>query len=755
MRLLIVIWFISNSFCLYSQYSISGKITDHSTGETLIGVNVYIPELLKGTTTNKNGEYFINDLPKGEIIVRFSYIGYKTINKKVSLKNSPVKLNLQMDFLVVEGQEIVISGNFTSTQHDNTVKINTINARQLEQSGSPSLIQTLAETPGVDIISKGPGIGSPVIRGLSLSNILFLNNGIPLNNYQFSENHPYLVDEFGVKRVEIIKGPASLIYGSGAVGGVINLIDEEPALIGKIEGKAGFKYFGNTNGLSGNLGVKGNNKGFFWGVQGGITSHMDYKQGNGDIARNTRFNRTSFKINTGLIRKKATYKIIYQQSKDKLGLAVEPAFSLTSVNERKNEDWFQDLTDHLIISQNKFFFGKLRMDLHLAYQLNQRKLIGSELTPVNTLVDMQLSTLSFRLKGAYQFNDKFKIILGTQGFTQNNTNFDAPDRILPDANIFDISFYSLAQYHLQNIIVLEAGLRYSFKNIYVPLQEVSGHSHDDGDIGEDDDMINYENSFSNLSASVGATINLSEMMLIRLNLASAYRSPNLAELTQHGMHGTRFELGNQNLTNQQNLEVDIGFHMHTRHTSLDISGFYNNVYNYIFLAPTNDTTADGSKIYQYSQTPSVLYGGEIMLHVHPHPLHWLHIESSYSYIIGKEKSGDFLPLIPTNNLKLGLMFTKDKIKSLKNTYLKLDFKYAFAQNNPSVFETPTDEYFIVDIGFGTEIKINNQILLVDLSISNILNNTYFDHLSTLKDLGIYNMGRSVNLAVKIPFGIKN
>lgn len=755
MRLIIIIWFICNSFSLFSQYSISGRITDHNTGETLIGVNVYIPEILKGTTTNKDGDYIIDDLPKGELIVRFSYIGYKTINKKLSLEDSPVQLNLEMDFLVVEGQEIVISGNFTSTQHDNTVKINTINARQLEQSGSPSLIQTIAETPGVDMISKGPGIGSPVIRGLSLSNILFLNNGIPLNSYQFSESHPYMVDEFGVKRVEIIKGPASLIYGSGAVGGVINLIDEEPALKGKIEGKAGFKYFGNTNGLSGNLGVKGNQNGFFWGVQGGLTSHMDYKQGDGNIARNTRFNRSSFKINTGLIRKKATFKIIYQQSKDKLGLAVEPAFPLTTENERKNKVWFQDLTDHLVISQNKFFLGKLRLDLNLAYQLNQRKLMGSELTPVNTLVDMELSTISFRLKGAYQFNEKFKIIMGTQGFTQSNTNFEAPNRILPDANILDISFYSLAQYHIQNIIVLEAGLRYSFVNINVPLQEVSGHSHDDDDeTGDDDEMINYDNSFSNVSASVGATINLSEMLLLRLNLASAYRSPNLAELTQHGMHGTRFEVGNQDLTNQQNLEADIGFHLHTKHTTIDVSGFYNNVYNYIFLAPTNDTTDDGFKIYQYSQTPSVLFGGEIMLHVHPHPIHWLHIEASYSYIIGKKESGDYLPLIPTNNLKLDLMFTKDKFKSLSNSYLRIGSKYAFAQNNQSEFETPTESYFILDIGLGTEIKVSKQLFLIDITASNLLNSNYFDHLSSLKDLGIYNMGRSVNLAIVIPFGIK-
>ncbi len=103
----------------------------------------------------------------------------------------------------------------------------------------------MAEIPGVDLISKGPGIGTPVIRGLSMSNILFLNKCVPLQNYQFSANHPYLVDEYGVDRIEVIKGPASLIYGSGAVGGVINLIEEPVSPEGKIMGDAKLKYFRN------------------------------------------------------------------------------------------------------------------------------------------------------------------------------------------------------------------------------------------------------------------------------------------------------------------------------------------------------------------------------------------------------------------------------------------------------------------------------------------------------------------------------
>ena len=208
---------------------------------------------------------------------------------------------------------------------------------------------------------------------------------------------------------------------------------------------------------------------------------------------------------------------------------------------------------------------------------------------------------------------------------QNNKNDDAPEHVLPDANLWDLSVYGLGQYSFGERVILEAGLRYSYKYIDVPLQETSGHDHKKSSM-EEEDHIEYIGHFNNLSVSLGSTINLSEQVLIRLNLASAYRSPNIAELTQNGLHGTRYELGNPNLVTQQNTEADLGLHIHTIHTSFDVSGFYNNVDNYIFLSPTTDTTHGGDLIYMYQQTPSVLYGGEAQFHLHPHPIHWLHIK---------------------------------------------------------------------------------------------------------------------------------
>jgi iron complex outermembrane receptor protein len=748
---LFLVIFILLSLTGVSQYTVTGIVTDKETDKPLIDVNIQIDELHKGAVSDINGKYIIKNLPKGELILGFSYVGFKTIYEKIFISGNNIILNVALDILVIEGQEVVISGNFTSAQHDNTVKISTISSKELSQSLAPSLIQAIAEVPGIDFISKGPGIGTPVIRGLSLSNILFLNNGVPMQNYQFSANHPYMIDENGVERIEIIKGPASLIYGSGAVGGVINLIGEHIAKEGTIEGDVVVKYFGNTQGVESNIGIKGNSNGLFWGLRAGINTNKDYIQGNGKFAPNTRFNRNNLKGTTGIITKNGSFKIIYQYNEDKLGLAVVPAIALVTTNERHNNVWYQYLRNHLIISQNKLFLGNLKLGLDISYQNNNRQLFGSDINPVFKLVDMTLQTLSYRLKSTYSVNEDFKIIFGVQGMFQNNKNADAPDHVIPDANIWDLSVYGLAQYNFGERVVIEAGVRYSYKIINVPLQEASGNDHK----SSNEEHIEFNGNYSNTSLSIGSTIKINEKLLLRLNIASAFRSPNIAELTQDGVHGTRYELGNPNLVTQRNTEADLGLHIHTTHTSLDISAYYNNVDNYIYLSPTNDTTTQGDLIYMYQQTPSFLYGGEALIHLHPHPIHWLHVKASYSYVIGKQKSGEYLPFIPAQRIKFEVKTTKDQLSWFKNIYLLGSIQYVLPQNQPSLFEQTSPGYSIANFGLGTNIKINDQTVTFNLNISNIFNTEYIDHLSTLKDVNILDMGRSINFRISLPLNIKN
>ncbi len=746
-NLLIFLFVLALAISGQAQNKLSGIITDKENGEPLTGVSVYVPDLLIGIATDEKGRYQLSNLPNGELIIQFSYIGFQTVSKQIYLNRKDRVVNIEMTPQVIQGQEVVISGNFTSTQHENTIKISTIGIERISTSGHPSLIESLAEVPGVSLISKGPGVVTPVIRGLSLSNILVLKNGMPMENFQFSENHPYLIDENGLQQVEIIKGPASLIYGSGAVGGVINLVPEPVAAQGKIEGDFTMNFYGNTRGVLSNIGLKGHQNGVVWGLRGGINTSRDYVQGNGNYVPNTRFNRYNIKADVGLLRKKGTFRLFYEYSGNKFGMAVPPAVQLVTENAYKNEVWYQDLTDHMIISQNKLFLGNTKLDIDVSYENNKRKLFGDPVIEPFKLVDMTLQTVAYRIKANHNFSERLRAIFGAQGMYQNNKNFDAPDHVLPDAEINEISLYGIVQYARERYKI-EAGLRYSFNAIYVPRQKADGHD-------DETHYIEYNGKFNNLSASAGASVYVNKQNILRINVASAFRSPNLPELTQYGLHGTRFEMGNPDLKTQQNVETDLGYHLHTRHTSLDLSVFYNHINNYIYLAPTGDTTEAGLNIYQYTQSNAQLYGGEARFHIHPHPAHWLHILSTYAYVIGEQRGGGYLPRIPAQQLYLELKLEKDTWKSFRNIYLSGGVRFVFDQNRPSEFELATDGYNLLNLGFGFGVKAGKQLIRFDVKATNLLNIDYFSHLSTLKDMGFYDMGRNISFSLKIPFTLKN
>lgn len=733
---------------LFSQNQISGKITDAETGLALFNVNVFIPELQTGAFSDSQGNYRISYLPKGKIILEYSYVGYKTVIKTIKIVGGEMRLDIGMNPAVIHSQGVVISGGSYSSQHEYPTKIETLNAKEIRVTGNPSFIKAIATLPGIDVISKSPGISKPVIRGLSNTNILMLNNGVKLQNFQFSVNHPYLVNEFGVGKVEVIKGPASLLYGSDAVGGVINILREKPAPYNKIIGDFNVRYYSNTTGMVSNLGIKGNINGFIWGIRGGMISNADYYDGNRDFVPNTRFNNQSIKANIGMIKPVGTFNIYYDFNRDKLGMTVEPSIALVKERGRKNDVWYQDLTDHLISLKNKIFLGNLKLDINAALQMNDRKLQTSDLTPAFTMVHMDLTAFSYDIKTYLPSDEKSEYILGLQGMFMNNKNHETPSHVLPDANSDETSLFGLLQHTFFNKLRAQVGFRYDYRHIYVPKQEAQGTTNN----GQSDMLEELKRNYGNFSGSIGATYNMNEKLLFRLNFASGYRTPNLAELTQDGMHGDRYEQGNRNLNSQRNYEVDINIHYHSDLAQLDLSGFYNRIRDYIFLAPTNDTTENGVKIFRYLQTNAALYGFETIMEIYPKS--WLNAKANYSFIIGREDDGNYLPFIPQNKFNLELKVQQEKLLVFQRTYLFVRTEVATKQNHPAMFETDTDGYFLLSCGVGGQIKWSEQKVSFDIIIDNLLNETYIDHLSTLKDLGYYNMGRNISVSLKIPFGIK-
>jgi len=720
----------------FAQNSVKGRVTDKTNNEALPFTSVYIPEQNKGTIAEKNGEFVLANLPKGELKIQFSYVGYKTIIRTIFTENTEVILNVVMEPAILQAEEVVISGGTYSTQHDNAIKIDLIKSRDIASMGTPTFIEALANVPGVDMIAKGTGVAKPVIRGLSMTNILMLNNGVKMESFQFSENHPFIIDEFGIDHIEIIKGPASLLYGSDAVGGVINVLKEKPAPTGKILGDYNMQYHSNTQGVVSNLGVKGSSENYFWGLRGGVKNHTDYRDGNGDYVPNTRFNEYSFKVNAGINKPFGLFRLYYDYNQPKLGMCVGDAVLLTTENGRKNKLWYQDLINHIISTRNALFFGKYKIDFNAAYQMNNRRLQTDENKPSFEMVDMDLNTFSYEVKTYLPSTANSEYIVGLQGANKTNRNSEAPNHVLPDADVNDFSVFGLAQYTFFEKLIAQAGIRYDFRSISTEAET-------------NKEAVNT--NYGNVSASLGATYTVNKNILIRTNFASAHRTPNIAELTQNGMHGARYEQGTPELKTQRNYEADISTHFHSEYVMVDIAGFYHSINDYIFIAPTDDTIASGDKIYRYSQTNSIIYGSELAIDVLP--FNWLNIKTSYAYLIGKQDDGSNLPFIPQNKLRFELKFQKQELAFLKNTFFKIGGLIAAKQNNPAMFETETDSYYLLNTGIGTDIKWANQMVYLSVQANNLLNETYIDHLSTLKGMGYYNIGRNISVNLKIPLRI--
>jgi iron complex outermembrane receptor protein len=734
--------FILLFYDLYAQNLLKGKVTDQD-NLPLSGATIFLPELNKGTMADKNGLYILSGLPSGKIKIQVSYIGYTSKIETIILQDSETELTVTLETTTIRTEEIVVTGGYSSTQHENAIKIEALKLEYSDIKPTPNLTDIITKIPGVNMISKGSGVSKPVIRGLSMNDILVLNNGVRFENYQYSDHHPLGIDEFGIEDIEVIKGPSSLLYGSDAIGGVINFIKEKPAPIGTIEGDYNLQLFSNTLGISNNFGLKGSSQHFFGGIRLGQKSNSDFLQGGGDFVPNTRFKEYSIKLNTGFTGRYGTFRLFYDYSRQNLGLAEEEAIEAIAKRGRNIEIFYQQFNTHLLSTQNKLYLGKMKLDFNSAYQNTELIHFGE---PSVYEIQMRLATLTYDAKLYLPSDKNSEYIVGYQGMYQNNLNLnDRETKLLPDASIFNNSIFFLLQKTFFNKLKFQTGLRFDDKSINTIAL---------GDAGQPDYREALDKRYNSFSGSLGATYSISEKFLLRSNLASAYRTPNLAELTSNGQHETRYEIGDKNLIPEKSYEIDLSMHYHVDNLTIDLAGFYNNINNYIFISPTGDTTNNGIYIYEYQQNNSYLYGAEAGIHFHPEAMKWLHLLTTFSSVTGKQKNGSNLPFIPAKKIYMELRAEKESLAFLNKAFLMVTSTSVFKQENIASEETPTNAYTLMDISIGGQIKVRDQFISISLGATNIFDRLYIDHLSTLKEVGFFNPGRNFTMTLKIPFTIR-
>ncbi|HMT11807.1 MAG TPA: TonB-dependent receptor plug domain-containing protein, partial [Ignavibacteria bacterium] len=256
--LFVCLYLLFSAAELSAQYNITGVVSDVSTGEKLSDASVYLFDLHKAVYTDSAGAYRFSALPGGFLKIQFSLLGYRPLEMTIETDKITDSLNVALIPDEIQTEEITVFENGIERSYP----IEKISYKELMRYGSINISEAVSKIPGVWQLSTGTGISKPVIRGLYGNRIGIMVNGIRFDNQQWQDEHGLVMSSDGIDNIEVIKGPRSLLYGPEAIGGVVSITDEHPAPIGKETADLNLKFFDNTLGILGDIGMKGAQKNY-------------------------------------------------------------------------------------------------------------------------------------------------------------------------------------------------------------------------------------------------------------------------------------------------------------------------------------------------------------------------------------------------------------------------------------------------------------------------------------------------------------
>ena len=657
----------------------------------------------------------------------------------------------------VELDEIILSLPFNQDRGKSVIKVNKINLNSINPILRSYISKSISKLPGISLITTGPGIAKPSVRGLSASRVIIYSQGVRLENHQWGDEHGVGVSTSGISSVELIKGPAYVLYGSDAMGGVLYIEPERYSSDFSVDYMG--IYNSNYSGITNNLGLKGSSGDFSYVLRGNMTDNQNFSTPDGEV-ENTWLKEYDFQGGLKYQSEKFSSDLRLSVNISELGIPEgeegheeghddhhldhdgHDDHDDHHLDHDDHEGHYQELSHTMLTWKNNFDLGNNHdLEITLGRQFNERKEFGGHGEEEGhddhddheghddhghggsgAELDMELTTNTVDVALTMPQSDNFNMILGTNILSQENKNF-GHEELIPDADMNDFGLYGLGQITMENGSAL-IGVRYDSRSIT-------------SEKGAAD--------FSNFNGSIGLKRNF-ENSSLRLNLGSGYRAPNLIELFADGVHhGTfRYEKGNPNLESETSFQSEISLDLMSESSSLTFDIFLNDISNYIYVAPSNEMVS-GYKLYNFMQQDATLWGSEINYSKQT-GIEWLSSNTSLEYIRGESADGDPLPFIAPLTFKQ--VFNLD---FSENYSLEIDFVAKAKQSRISQFEEETDGYSLLNLSGNWKTSFLDNDLDIFWSVDNVFDTEYYDHLSRLKESGIAGLGRNISIGLKYNF----
>lgn len=796
MKNILSLFFIFISFLAFGgkssdniKGSFSGIVTDAATGKPLSGVTVFISDTRSGASTNINGEYFIGNVPEGSHLVEFSHIGYNTVAEQVTIKGE-TKKDVALLSTAAENNAVIVTGVSRASQLKKVpFQVSVMRKDELQQTVSTNIIDAITRKAGVSAIGTGPAISKPVIRGLGYNRVLTMNDGVRQEGQQWGDEHGIEIDQESVNKIEIFKGPASLVYGSDAMAGVVNIISNVPVAMNTIKANVGSNYHTNNRlrSLYGN--IAGNVNGFNWNVHGTVKAAADYKNKFDGYVFNSKFNErnaggyvgyngnwgfshlliSNFNLRAGLIEgdRDANGKFLKVTAGGAEDVATDADFKSTVPVTP-----YQHIRHFKIASDNNIKLGANNLSLNVGFQRNQREEFGNPDDLSERALFFDLKTTTYAARFLLKEKNGWKPSIGFNGMHQTNTNRGI-EQLIPNYKLTDAGIFIFTEKAI-NKITFSGGARYDRRQLEAAqLFDETGAPKGNA----------FTKKFSNISGSAGFAYEANKHVNLKLNIARAFRAPSIPELASNGVHeGTiRYEYGDQDLKSEISTQADASVELNSDHVSFNLAGYLNSFSNFIFYRKLESNAGGDSLVvidgednlaFKFDQRKASLAGIEATLDIHPHPVDWLHFQNTFSYVAGSLKESiegtKNLPFIPAPKLltELRANFKKGG-KAFKNIYVKAELDNIFRQSRAfTAFntETTTPGYSLLNAGAGADIvnAKGNILFTLNFAANNITDVAYQNHLSRLKHApqnlatgrnGVFNMGRNFSFRVNVPLSI--
>jgi iron complex outermembrane receptor protein len=733
--------------------SIAGTVRSGAT--PIVGATVRLLGLDRATETDGEGYFSFPDVPNGSYKIFVRCIGYTSSTQTANVENNSARLSFSLNQTAIQSEGVIVSASpYARPANEEYQPTESMSREQVQNAPGQSFAERISDMPGVSVRYNGSAPARPMIRGLSDNEVLVLEDGLRDGDVStYDPAHAVPILPISINQIEVVRGPASILFGPNAIGGLVNIVTNTVP-------SPSNKSFSGTASLSGNT-VSDLYSGYFDGTYSNGGNALSVSAG-GSHSQDVRIPQGSYSDGIDSYELNRMPHSFAHAQEEGAGYSYTGDFGMIGAGYKHfemtygipgtppNADWMNDMPTTSLIEQKRNLVemrGQWMVDGAAIHQIRlNADFVDYDHSEYPTQQDSTgVSNPQANFFHKQTFNATLQLmhrqigqLRGTIGLWTEiaDLKIQGDQPLGPNSITSGFAGYIYEEYLLNDDIRFEAAIRYDFNNIHTQPYPQSQDT-----VFQTLDVSRSHNA---LTASFGAVQNISQNVIVSLSFGRSFRAATVQELFAQGADAASntYSMGDPNLSPETALGVNASLKVHFPDFSFEVTPYINYINNYIYAYLRGDTI-ESLPVRQFSASDARLYGYEASITVEP--ISGIAAETSVNYVNAQDIKGNVpLPFIPPLHGFMRLTYRNSVYTG------SVEWRLAASQTRLGPGDTYTAGYGVVNIGAGVRLVSGGLVHDIGFHCDNLFNQVYRDNLSVIKDF-IPMPGRGLRLNYDLMF----